>query len=146
MGDNLTPADRLKTMRAVKGSGNRLERRLFATLAALHVTGWRRNDSGVIGKPDAAFADQRVAIFIDGCFWHGCPYCKRKMPVTNADYWQRKIDRNITQARQVNRQLRAQGWRVLRIWEHEMHSPVQMNAVKTRILKALNREPHEIKH
>jgi DNA mismatch endonuclease (patch repair protein) len=120
MSDNLKPEDRLKTMRAVKGKGTKLERRLWAMLAGMGLKGWRKNVSDISGKPDVVFSSQRMVIFIDGCFWHGCPICSRKLPQTNREYWERKINRNIELAKLHNEQLQRDGWTVVRIWEHEM--------------------------
>lgn len=141
MTDNLTPEDRRKTMRAVKGKGTSLERRLFSTLAGMGLKGWRKNAGDVLGKPDAAFDRERVAIFVDGCFWHGCPYCKRKLPVTNQDYWVRKINRNIAFAKRVNQELRDQGWTVIRVWEHEIRNRQVMQAIRISIRQAVNQMP-----
>ncbi len=134
MTDNLSPADRRKTMQAVKGKGTRLEKRLWAALAQMGLRGWNKNVKEVVGKPDVVFPDQHVIIFIDGCFWHGCPVCRRKLPVTNREYWERKINRNISLAKTHNRKLRRGGWIVIRIWEHEM---ADISKVRSRILKAL---------
>jgi DNA mismatch endonuclease (patch repair protein) len=137
MSDNLSPADRRKTMQAVKGKGTRLEKRLFAVLARMGLRGWKQNVKEIIGKPDVIFINQRVAIFIDGCFWHGCPACRRKLPATNREYWERKISRNVALAKAHNRQLRRDGWTVVRIWEHEM---ANITKVKARISRALSVE------
>lgn len=120
MSDNLTPDDRRKTMRAVKGKGTKPERRLWAMLAGMGIQGWRKNDSSIVGRPDVVFIKQRVAIFIDGCFWHGCPVCRRKMPKTNQNYWERKIQRNIELSELYDSKLQDCGWTVVRIWEHEI--------------------------
>jgi DNA mismatch endonuclease (patch repair protein) len=88
-----------------------------------------------VGKPDVAFLNQRIAIFIDGCFWHGCPYCKRKLPKTNREYWERKINRNIELARLHDEQLQREGWIVIRIWEHEM---ADIEKVRARIRNLLS--------
>lgn len=138
MGDNLTPEDRRKTMRAVKGKGTQLERRLFSMLAGMGVRGWKKNVGAIPGKPDAAFLQRRVAIFVDGCFWHGCPYCKRRLPRANRGYWKRKIQRNVVNARLYNRRLRAQGWTILRIWEHELSGATKMQRIRAKIRKALD--------
>ena len=138
MGDNLTPEDRRKTMQAVKGKGTRLEKRLFSVLAGMGVKGWKKNVDTIIGKPDAAFISQRVAIFIDGCFWHGCPHCKRKLPQTNRKYWKSKIERNIALAKSHNKRLRADGWAVVRIWEHEISGTTNMQRIRTKILRSLS--------
>ncbi len=137
--DNLSPADRRKTMQAVKGKGTRLEQRLFGMLAQMGVNGWTKNDPAVIGKPDVAFEGQRLAIFVDGCFWHGCPYCKRKLPVTNRAYWERKINRNAALSQRYKSELRKAGWTVLRIWEHDMKDQLGMSKTKRRIQRALQR-------
>jgi DNA mismatch endonuclease (patch repair protein) len=141
MTDNLTPEDRRKTMRAVKGTGTSLERRLFSTLAGMGLKGWRKNAKDVLGKPDVIFDRERIAIFVDGCFWHGCPYCKRKLPVTNQEYWKRKINRNIAFSENVNRVLADQGWTVIRIWEHEIRDHQTMETIRIRLRQAINQEP-----
>lgn len=138
MGDNLSLADRRKTMQAVKGKGTRLEKRLSSMLVRMGVKGWKKNVDNIIGKPDVAFINQQVAIFIDGCFWHGCPYCKRKLPQTNRKYWERKIERNVTLAKSHNRRLRADGWVVIRIWEHEMNKTADKQRIKFKILRSLS--------
>lgn len=137
MGDNLTPENRRKTMQAVKGKGTRLEKRLFSMLAGMRVKGWKKNVDSIAGKPDVVFESQQVAIFVDGCFWHGCPHCKRKLPQTNRKYWKRKIERNIALAKSHNKRLRADGWTVIRIWEHETNGSTDTQRIKTKILRAL---------
>ncbi len=83
-----------------------------------HITGWRRSRP-VFGKPDFVFPNHRVAVFVDGCFWHGCPRHATK-PRNNAAFWRRKLAANKARDRRVTRTLRRLGWRVLRIWEHEL--------------------------
>jgi DNA mismatch endonuclease (patch repair protein) len=124
-------------MRAVRGKGTRLEKRLCSMLAGMGLKGWKKNVESIIGKPDVAFVSQRVAIFIDGCFWHGCPHCRRKLPQTNREYWERKINRNIALARSHNRRLRADGWTVIRIWEHEINGTTGRKRIKAKILQSL---------
>jgi DNA mismatch endonuclease (patch repair protein) len=140
MVDNLKPADRRKTMQAVKGKGTRLERRLFSILAAMRLNGWKKNVANVVGKPDVIFPTRRVAIFVDGCFWHGCPYCHRKLPVTNRKYWRRKIERNIALAKSTNRKLRDDGWIVIRIWEHALQNSKHIEKIKTKLHAAITQE------
>lgn len=119
MPDNLTPHDRRKAMQAVKSKNTSLERKLFATLAGMRLRGWKRNAQDVLGKPDAVFETRRVAIFVNGCFWHGCPECQRKLPETNRQYWERKIGRNIERDALNRSTLIEDGWVVITIWEHE---------------------------
>ena len=134
MSDNLKPEDRRKTMQAVKGKGTKLEMRLWGMLAGMGLKGWKKNVDTIVGKPDVVFIIQRVAVFIDGCFWHGCPYCRKKLPKTNSEYWERKIKRNIELAQLYDEKLQRDKWTVVRIWEHEMADTVK---VRTRILHAL---------
>ncbi|MBI5879025.1 MAG: very short patch repair endonuclease [Chloroflexi bacterium] len=135
MADNIKPEHRHRAMQAVKAKSTRPERRLFAMLAGLHVTGWKKNDASVFGKPDISFSKQQIAIFVDGCFWHGCLYCHKSLPKTNRAYWKRKISRNIERAKLTNRHLRREGWRVIRIWEHDVGN---LEKSRSRILNALS--------
>lgn len=84
--------------------------------------GWCVTPADVLGCPDFVFREEKVAIFVDGCFWHGCKRHLR-MPASNAAYWQAKIERNRKRDRQVSRALRQQGWRVIRVWEHTLTCP-----------------------
>ncbi len=119
MTDILTKAQRSALMAKVKGSGNAsTELRLVAVFRALGVTGWRRK-ANVLGKPDFVFPKLRLAVFVDGCFWHGCPL-HATQPKQNAKFWREKIARNQARDRLVTRRLRARGWRVARFWEHEL--------------------------
>jgi DNA mismatch endonuclease, patch repair protein len=121
-------------MQAVRGKGTRLEKRLWAMLAGMRLKGWKKNVATITGKPDVVFSSQRVVVFIDGCFWHGCPHCQRKLPATNREYWERKIKRNAELAQIHDRQLEQGGWVVVRIWEHEM---ADRPLVRARIRHAL---------
>jgi len=137
MADNLTPQDRRKTMRAVKGKGTSLERQLSAMLAGMGLSGWKKNVGVITGKPDVVFLQERVLIFIDGCFWHGCPHCNRKLPKTNREYWERKIKRTIERDKRNTKDLVENGWRVMRIWEHEMQNAAARSNIRSRIREAV---------
>jgi len=69
-------------------------------------------------RPDIVFGRQHVAVFVDGCFWHGCPQHGTR-PTTNGAYWSTKIGRNIARDREYDALLVDAGWRVIRVWEHE---------------------------
>ena len=106
-------------MSLIRSHGNRdTELRLIAIMRAHRITGWRRNWP-LFGKPDFAFPKLKLAVFVDGCFWHGC-LLHATQPKTNATFWRKKISTNRTRDRLVTRSLRARGWRVLRIWQHEL--------------------------
>jgi DNA mismatch endonuclease, patch repair protein len=119
MADILTKAQRSALMAKVRGSGNAsTELRLVAVFRVLGITGWRRK-AAVLGKPDFVFPKLKLAIFVDGCFWHGCPI-HATQPKQNAEFWRTKIARNQARDRLVTRTLRTRGWRVIRLWEHEL--------------------------
>ncbi len=106
-------------MSLIRGTGNKAtELRLIQVFRANRITGWRRG-SKLPGKPDFVFMKLKTAVFVDGCFWHGCPMHGTK-PKTRTAYWLAKITRNKARDRKVSRLLKAKGWAVLRIWEHEL--------------------------
>jgi DNA mismatch endonuclease (patch repair protein) len=106
-------------MSCIRSRGNKDTELALAKLLRRHrITGWRRNKR-VFGKPDFAFNHARLLLFVDGCFWHGC-LKHSKPPRSNRIYWRAKMIRNKARDRFVSRALRARGWRVLRIWEHEL--------------------------
>ena len=119
MSDIFTKAKRSEVMSRIKGTGNKdTELRLIGISKTHGITGWRRRWP-LEGKPDFVFPKLKLAVFVDGCFWHGCPI-HATQPKTNEEFWRTKIARNQARDRLVTRTLRAQGWRVLRIWEHEL--------------------------
>jgi DNA mismatch endonuclease (patch repair protein) len=116
MADVFTKAKRSAVMALIRSRGNRAtELRLIALMRGHGITGWRRN-APIFGKPDFIFRRERVAVFVDGCFWHGCPRHATR-PVNRAAWWAAKLERNAERDRVVTRTLRAAGWTVLRIWE-----------------------------
>src|ERR1043165_8964237 len=125
MVDTVTKQERSRIMRQVRGRGNYSTELKTVKLFREHrIKGWRRH-LPLIGKPDFTFPKSRVALFIDGCFWHGCPLHLR-MPSSNVDYWQRKVARNMERDKRVTAELQIKGWRVLRVWEHEIKEPSRM--------------------
>jgi DNA mismatch endonuclease, patch repair protein len=124
---------RSHVMSLIRSRGNlETELRLIAIFRQYGITGWRRCQP-LIGKPDFVFRASRVVVFVDGCFWHGCPKCYRR-PASNQQYWDQKVARNRRRDRSVTRALRGQGWLVIRVWHHELKRPT---AVATRIQKWL---------
>lgn len=91
---------------------------LIKYFASNHITGWRRKYK-VKGHPDFVFLDRKIAIFVDGCFWHGHD-CRNTRPVENADYWNKKRQRNIDHDQTVTKLFERRGWTVIRIWECEL--------------------------
>lgn len=88
-------------------------------LVRARITGWTLHASELPGRPDFYFPAKRVAVFVDGCFWHGCPRCGH-VPKTNDGFWQLKIKRNRQRDAKVRARLRRRGVRVVRFWEHEL--------------------------
>ena len=119
MADFLTKKQRSALMSSIKGKGNKdTELALMRLLRRHRITGWRRNQT-VFGKPDFVFPKARLALFVDGCFWHGCPK-HGNTPANNRAFWKKKMAANKARDRRVNRILRRDGWRVVRIWEHDL--------------------------
>lgn len=119
MPDVFTKAKRSEVMSRIRGHGNKdTEIALMKLLRHHRIAGWRRNQP-VFGKPDFVFPKVRVAVFVDGCFWHGCPrHCNT--PANNRIFWKKRLAANKARDRRVSRELRKLGWRVVRIWEHDL--------------------------
>lgn len=109
------------TMAAVKSSRTDLEQLLARHMWAAGLRGWRRDRRTANARPDFVFVSARLAVFVDGCFWHGCPSCAKR-PATNRDYWRPKIDRNGRRDRTQTTALGDAGWTVLRFWGHELEA------------------------
>ena len=106
-------------MGRVRGRGNKsTEEKLARLFRRAGIKGWRRH-LRLPGTPDFAFPKRRLAVFVDGCFWHGCPK-HATFPATRRAFWLKKFATNKARDRRVNRELRLRGWRVLRIWEHDL--------------------------
>ena len=106
-------------MSRIRSRGNKdTELALAKIFRANKINGWRRNQK-IFGKPDFIFPKIKLAVFVDGCFWHGCPR-HGTQPKNNAAFWRRKISRNQSRDLAVNRTLKKLGWRIVRIWEHDL--------------------------
>lgn len=125
-------------MARIRGAGNRAtELALVAIFRKRKITGWRRHPRNVFGKPDFIFPNSRVAVFVDGCFWHrhsGCKFCYT--PKTRPEFWLPKFEKNIARDKLVTRTLRKAGWRVVRIWECDV-GPAGFDRAIKRVARAL---------
>jgi DNA mismatch endonuclease (patch repair protein) len=141
MADVFTPEKRSAVMSGIRGTGNRnTELRMIALFRASQITGWRRNQN-VFGKPDFIFPKHRLAVFVDGCFWHRHAGCKFSYtPKSRLDFWLRKFSQNIARDRLVTRTLRKGGLRVLRIWECDL-VPRRQHRVINRVRRTLEFVP-----
>lgn len=119
MTDTFSKKQRSEIMKAVKSKGNKsTEVKLIEIFRSQHITGWRRNYK-LIGHPDFVFAKKRIALFADGCFWHGHS-CRNVTPSDNAKYWKEKIKRNKKRDKIITDELSQKGWKVVRLWECEI--------------------------
>ena len=164
MPDVFTKAKRSEVMSRIRGHGNKdTELALIRVFRAQRITGWRRqlpinigrsrgNEAQTSGaprtqkirassrrllrvRPDFVFSKLKLAVFVDGCFWHSCPLHATK-PRHNAAFWRRKLGSNKARDLLVRRVLQREGWRVLRLWEHELARKREARLVR-RIQKAL---------
>jgi DNA mismatch endonuclease (patch repair protein) len=146
---------RSEVMSRILGRGNKsTELAMVLVFKGARITGWRRHmelrpsltpwdigrnrarGSGRLRvRPDFVFRQERVALFVDGCFWHGCPVHSTK-PRQNSEFWEMKLRANQERDRRQTRALKAAGWTVLRYWEHELREPASLSR---RIVRALDR-------
>lgn len=133
--DPMNEAQRSSQMAKVRGAGNKsTEKRVESLLIESGIKGWDKHPKTILGKPDFYFPDYRLVVFVDGCFWHVCPRCKRRIP--NTDFWYKKLDANRKRDNRIQRKLRQEGYHVLRIWEHELKRDLwlkRLNAMMLRI-------------
>lgn len=119
MPDIYSRSKRSQIMKQIRSSGNKsTEIKLIQYFNNYHITGWRRNYN-VKGHPDFVFLEKRIAIFVDGCFWHGHD-CRNTRPDQNAERWAKKRNYNINHDREITSLFEGRGWTVIRIWECEL--------------------------
>lgn len=145
MTDMFTPEERSRIMARIHSRGNSAtELRFVRLLRRFQIKGWRRG-SKLPGRPDFVFHRHRVAVFIDGDFWHGNPRCFR-VPKSNVEYWTSKILGNRRRDRAVNRTLAARGWRVVRLWQSSLQDSGKVVAKLAGILAEQGGSPHVVPH
>ena len=127
MTDVLTQEQRKFNMSRIQGKNTGPEVKLRKLLYSKGIRGYRIHYK-LPGKPDIVFTKKKIAIFIDGCFWHKCPVCFQE-PETRKEFWMKKIQSNIDRDKKVDEKLKNDGWTVIRIWEHEIRKEPE-NAVK----------------
>lgn len=127
-----------RRMRAVASSETLPERKIRAALWSAGARGYRKNFGGLPGKPDIYYPRAGLAVFVHGCFWHGCRQCTRNLaPRRNADYWRSKVARNKRRDREVQAAIRRQGIEHIVLWECEISESPSRAA--DRVLAALRR-------
>lgn len=134
MTDVLTPEQRSRCMSRIKGRDTAPEIRIRKLLWAMGLR--YRLHFGLPGKPDMVFPGSKVAVFVDGCFWHHCP-AHYQAPANNSEFWEQKISANVARDAVITNKLTEAGWLVLRFWEHELS--VDLERVASTIVKAVRR-------
>ncbi len=135
MGDTYPPEVRSEVMRRVRGRDTGPEMKLRRALFALGARGWRCHRRNLPGKPDIAFGKLKLAVFVDGAFWHGHP--TKYWEGRSGPYWDKKIARNVERDGVANEQLASLGWTVLRFWDFEVEKDSE--SVARKILSSLGR-------
>lgn len=122
-------------MSRIRATNTGPEKLLRSTLTGAGVRGYRLNYTKAPGRPDIAFVGRRIAVFVHGCFWHGCPYCQRSAPRTNSGWWRDKLRANRERDERKAKELKAAGWKVITVWECRLkRNPVWEAA---RVIRAL---------
>ena len=129
MADDMTPEQRRKNMQHIRSKDTSIEIKLRNALWHEGVR-YRKNFKEIPGKPDIAITKYRIAVFCDSSFWHGRNFDTKKPVDTNHEYWDKKIRRNMERDQEVNMQLKALGWTVLRFWDVEINKHLD-ECVKT---------------
>ena len=132
MKDPLSRTERSAQMAKVRSHGNQsTEMRVEEALRLHRILGWKKQPKHVTGRPDFYFPKIKLAIFVDGCFWHACPRCGR-LPKTRRAFWSRKIEGNRKRDNRVRQQLREQGISTMRIWEHDLKGTSWLRRLTSR--------------
>lgn len=145
MTDVFTTKKRSAVMAAIRSAGNKdTEIKLARILRQHGITGWRRHQK-IFGKPDFIFRKARLAVFVDGCFWHGCPQHGHQ-PKSNKSYWRSKLLRNKQRDRETTEILRDMNWEVLRFWEHDLMEDVKVVAALRRMIIQSTRKIADVRN
>lgn len=163
MADVFDPVKRSEVMAKIRGKGNRsTELALVQGFRAAQITGWRRHvefcfrvpvqlnaaksrEGAVKVRPDFVFRSAKLAIFVDGCFWHCCPL-HSKVPENNRAFWESKLSANVSRDKRATRLLRKAGWSVLRIWEHELQDvEMVVKKIRRRLLVSQRRQSERVR-
>ena len=130
--DKLTPEQRKKCMQSNKSTGTKPELVLAKAMWAVGLR-YRKNSGSIFGKPDFSFKKYKVAVFVDGEFWHGKDWEQRKAEIKgNREFWIAKIERNIRRDMEVTGRLKAEGWTVLRFWSNDVVKNAGCHAEKVK--------------
>lgn len=137
MADTFTRAQRSKIMRSVRSTGTSPEKACERLMRIAKIR-FRKHPKNLAGRPDFVLPDSGVAVFVNGCFWHGHEGCEHSsLPSSNVEYWEGKIGRNRRRERQVRRLLRKAGWRTAVLWECKLRNVGSVTRRLVRLSKPL---------
>ena len=129
MADIFDKAKRSEIMKKVRSKNNKsTELKLIQIFKENNIHGWRRNYK-VKGHPDFVFLNKKIAIFVDGCFWHGHD-CRNTKPKDKQEYWDKKRERNMKHDKEITEYFENRGWTVIRIWECELKNKKALEKLK----------------
>lgn len=136
MTDRVSKETRSKIMSRIRGKNTKPEILLRKNLWHSGHKGYRLNYGKAFGKPDICYVGKRISIFVDGCFWHGCPSCYKK-PSSNKKYWSEKLKQNKERDMKANIKLKKEGWVVMRFWECQITKEIDKvsQEIKEKIKK-----------
>ena len=126
-----------RVMRSNKAKDTKPELILRRALREVGFPGYRLNWKKVPGRPDIAYPGRKIAIFVNGCFWHRCPYCQLPLPKTHTDFWKAKFERNVERDARKTLELESAGWHVITVWECEIKN--DLSSVLSKIEGAIDR-------
>jgi DNA mismatch endonuclease (patch repair protein) len=112
-------------MSLIKAKNTKPELILRKALWRNNIRGYRLHWKKIPGKPDIVFPGKKIAIFVNGCFWHRCPHCQLSLPKSHSEFWQTKFDKNVERDLKKLNELDKLGWKTLVIWECELKDPTK---------------------
>jgi DNA mismatch endonuclease (patch repair protein) len=123
-----------KTMSAIKAKNTKPELKLRKALWDSNIKGYRLHWKKAPGRPDISFPGKKIAIFVNGCFWHRCPHCQPSSPKSHSEFWINKFETNVARDRRKINELAVQGWKVITIWECELKSQLADEVDKIKFI------------
>ena len=130
-----------RVMSANRGKNTKPELTLRGALRSIGLTGYRIHWRSAPGRPDISFPGRKVAIFVNGCFWHSCPYCRLPLPKSNTEYWRAKFERNSERDARKKDALEEDGWHVIIVWECEIRrNPLDCAERIARVVTGIHNE------
>ena len=124
-----------KVMKSNRGKSTKPELILRKALRENGFPGYRLNWKKAPGRPDIAYPGKKIAIFVNGCFWHRCPHCNLPLPKSHTDFWKQKFDRNVERDGRKIKELEESGWAVITVWECEIKNNLQ--SVVSRLVEII---------